>query len=196
MGYWSTIPMGGDLPLDIKDNLEDIIVSCIGDDKVKQSFEDYYNNCENPTSDETIDLYEKKVDGFKNFIQTISNTYQMALIDILKETIKDKYNDEEENDYNFVIPLSFLEWEGKLEPNSKLSKYLLNLLKNTDGGNKDRGYTDEENMYPNKLYTPYDFIKYYIDNWDKLITREMKYEEINSDVDIVPTLGKNLLNVK
>ena len=193
MGYWSTIPMGGDLPLDIKDKVEDILVILIGDDKVRKAFDDYYDTCENPTSDESIELYEDKVEEFKIFIQKFSNESETTLINVLKNTKED--NKKEENDYNFVIPLSFLEWEVKLNYNSDLSKYLLELLKDTDGGNKDRGYEDKENMYPNKLYTPYDFIKYYIDNWDKLITRQIDYGKITSNVD-VPTLGENLINVK
>lgn len=198
MGYWSTIPMGGDLPQDMKDEFRDELINKFGDEKIIDKLNNTYNNQDIEVgkfyniNDLDISAYESFVKGFEVW----SKDYIPSHEDEILEYIKDKigYSDTREQ-INYIIPLSFLEWRIKLNKDSKLSKYLLELLLNTDGGNDYRGYKEKDNMYPNKLYSPYDFIKYYIDNWDGLISGQLDYSKINSDVDIIPNIG-DLVNVK
>jgi hypothetical protein len=82
------------------------------------------------------------------------------------------------NEMLYVIPLSFLEWKIELNSNSEISKYLLSLLKQTDGGSVERGFSIEEDKYPNGINTPNDFVKAYIEQWDRLITGKIKISDI------------------
>lgn len=187
MGYWSTVPMGGDYPLDVQDKLREELTIEFSPNEVIDSFLEYNNS--NSFSD--FELYDCMISSFIKWIRQCAIYEEEKLICFLKGF----YNKQSE-DIKFVIPLSFLEWGVKIGFNSKLSKVLLEMLINTDEGNKYRGYTVEENLYPNKLYTPCDFIKYYIDNWNSLIEGKINYNKIQSDLDNIPTLGKNIINVK
>lgn len=185
MGYWSTIPMGGDYPLDIQDNMRKELIFSFSPNKVVEKYLDLSEDICDPIK------YEIMINEFTKWIRLCAIYEEDELIDF----VKDFHNNQEE-EIRFSVPLSLLEWGVTVNKDSKLSKLLLEMIKNTDGGSDYRGYTDKENLYPNKLYTPNDFIKYYIDNWDDIITGKINFNDIKSDVDIIPKLGFSMLNIK
>lgn len=200
MGYWSTIPMGGDLPQDMKDEFGEELVNKFGDEEIKNKMNTYSNqNLEvgkaYNLNDIDISAYEDFIEHFEIWSRDYISSHEDEILKYIKRKIRFGYSDLSKNQVNYIIPLSFLEWKIKLNKESKLSKYLLKLLSDTDGGNDYRGYEEKDNMYPNKLYSPYDFIKYYINNWNVLIKGQIDYDKIDSNVDIVPNIG-NLMNVK
>ncbi|MBN1076064.1 hypothetical protein DVV91_17225 [Clostridium botulinum] len=200
MGYWSNEPMSGDFPQDMKDIFREELIIEFGNKKVLNKMNKYYNQQNNMEENKIYDINDIDISTYEDYINEFNRWIKEYILlneDAILKFVEHKVNFRGYNlSKNYIIPLSFLEWEIKLKKESRLSKYLLELLNNTDGGSEDRGYEEKENMYPNKLYSPYDFIKYYIDNWSDLISGDIHYSKISSNVDIIPTLGKNLINVK
>ncbi|WP_252241647.1 hypothetical protein [Clostridium sp. ZBS18] len=203
MGYWSNEPMSGDFPQDMKDIFREELIIEFGNKKVLNKMNKYYNQQNNMEENKIYDIndidistYEDYINEFNRWIKEYILLNEDAILKFVEHKVNFRGYNLSKNQINYIIPLSFLELEIKLKKESRLSKYLLELLNNTDGGSEDRGYEEKENMYPNKLYSPYDFIKYYIDNWSDLISGDIHYSKISSNVDIIPTLGKNLINVK
>lgn len=180
MGYCGSTPMGGDYPWDMQDILKDNILYNLN----RTMLDEFYNSIEENPND--IDLYDKYRTDFNEWFKKECLENEIVVLNEIKTFLKDLKEIpfmRRDGDYNtmyFVIPLSFLQWEVKLEAESELSKYLLELLNKTDGGSKYRGYKEEENLYPNGIATPNDFIKAYIDRWNSLITGEIDIEDIKS----------------
>lgn len=208
MGYWSNEPMAGDYPEDIQFGFRDSLLEALNlellnkfnDDRSNQNFEVgvVYN-----TSDIDIDDYEQNIKEFTTWLQEQCDTNEKVIIKEISDVIniaetKERFSIRmaDKNDMSFIIPLSFLEWEIKLTPESELSQYLLTLLKGTDGGSEHRGYPIEENIYPNGINTPSDFIKTYIDDWNNLISDKIKIRDIESTSNIKDIRFGNLLNTR
>lgn len=121
-------------------------------------------------------LTQECIDNEFNIIKVLKNIIEV--VNNAKELDIDYGIDSLNNEMLYVIPLSFLEWKVEIDSNTEISKYLLSLLKQTDGGSTERGFSTVDNKYPNGINTPSDFIKNYINNWDKLITGEMLISNI------------------
>lgn len=208
MGYWANQPMAGDYPLDVQGDLRDGLLDVLNTELLNK-FNEHRSNqnfeigVSYSLSDINIDNYEKNIEEFENWIQEQSIINEKVVIKELRDAIK--FSNEEKgfgyrraniNDMSFIIPLSFLEWEVKLEHKSELSHYLLTLLKNTDGGSDDRGYPTEENAYPKGINTPSDFIKAYIDKWDDLISGKVTMRDIESTSNIKSIKFGGLINTR
>jgi len=208
MGYWANQPMAGDYPLDVQGDLRDGLLDALNTELSNKFNEDRSNQnfevgVSYTLSDVNIDNYEQNIEEFNKWIQEQSTTNEKVIIKELKDAIKFANEDEgfggrraDVNDMSFIIPLSFLDWEVKLEPKSELSQYLLTLLKGTDGGSENRGYPIEENAYPKGINTPSDFIKTYIDKWDDLISGKITMRDIKSTSNIKDMTFGNLLNTR
>ena len=203
MGYWSNQPMGGDFPEDIQINLRESLLDALNMELLEKFNIDYQELgigiiCGG--NDINIDGYEKNLNEFTRWLQVQCINNEKIILKEISDIVicsnkADGYNCANLNDVCFIIPLSFLEWGIKLEPKSELSQYLLTWLKATAGGSKDRGYSITENMYPNSINNPSDFIKAYIDNWDDLISGNMNYSSIESTEE-QKYLGGNLYNTR
>lgn len=193
MGYCSSHPMDGDLPRDIQWNTEEWIMLLLNEDLLHKRVEDL------KIGENFIKLY----DEFKCWLKEISISNEFELLKVIDSMLYDfKTNKDDiyfyDNIYEttlFVLPLSFLENGVKINPSCELSKLLLRMLKKSDGGSKERGYKKSENLYPNGIATPNDYIKTYIKYWNKLISGEMKYKDIKATVE-TEILSPYMLNTK
>lgn len=208
MGYWANQPMAGDYPLDVQGDLIDGLLDALNTELLNKFKEDRSNQnfevgVSYSLSDINIDNYEQNIEKFNKWIQEQSIINEKVVIKELNDAIKFANKEEgfggrraDVNDMSFIIPLSFLDWEVKLEPKSELSQYLLTLLKGTDGGSKRREYPIEENAYPKGINTPSDFIKVYIDKWDELISGKITMKNIESTSNIKDIKFGRLLNTR
>lgn len=189
MGYWLNKPMGGDHPWDIQDNFRDELLNTLN----IELFEKCYNN-----EDKCFEV--ENIKYFTDWLQYQCKTNEKGIMTVISNIIitsikVNGFHYANLNEVCFAIPLSFLEWGVTLRLESELSKYLLILLKGTDGGSEDRGYSILENIYPNGINTPNDFIKVYIDKWNDLISGIISISSIDSTEEL-QFLVKNLYNTR
>lgn len=206
MGYWANQPMAGDYPWDVQGDFRDGLLDSLNTELLNKfninSNNDFEVGVSYKLSDIDCNDYEKNLEDFNTWLQKQCNTNEKVIIKEISDAIMFSCQDEgfgncgaNTNDMSFIIPLSFLEWGVKLNVESELSQYLLTLLKGTDGGSEDRGYPIEENMYPNGINTPSDFIKAYVDKWNDLISGKISLRDIESTEE-QKHLGENLLNTR
>jgi len=204
MGYWSNQPMAGDYPEDIQIEFRERILDSLNFELLSQFNEDNNEPLEvgkvYNMRDIDISKYEKNMKDFTNWLQNQCNTNEESVLNeiasiYIQSATENGFHSADKNHMAFIIPLSFLEWNIKLNSKSKLSKFLLRVLKCTDGGSEDRGYSIEENVYPNGINTPNDFIRTYIDKWDDLISGKIAMKDIIS-TEKQKHLGKNLYNTR
>lgn len=204
MGYWSNQPMAGDFPEDMQSEIRNTLLEVLN----KKLLDEIYSNVQvlevgkvYNCNDIDVDKYERDRVNFINWLQEQCNIKEKVILKEIKNIVnitetEGKFYRADLNDINFILPLSFLEWEIKLESKSELSQYLLTLLKDTDGGSRKREYPIEENIYPKGINTPSDFIKVYIDNWEGLISGEMSLGDVETTSNIKSMKFGHLLNTR
>lgn len=208
MGYWSNQPMTGDFPEDVQDEIRDRLLSVLNAELLNkiQGYRDGLDlkvGVAYSLDDFNIDEYEQNRQEFEKWIQEQSKTNEKVILKEINDIVTLAHEDKgfgcrraDVNSISFILPLSFLDWEVKLDSQSELSQYLLTLLKDTDGGSKQREYPKRENAYPKGINTPSDFVKSYIDNWNQLISGEMSLKEIKSTSNIKSMKFGHLLNTR
>lgn len=194
MQYWSNNPMSGELQHEGKDMIQSILLHELNPKMLNEKEKSKKVSRETMFNDFSRGFmgYLKFHEEYSKWLTKECRVNEFNVIKTLK-FIVDVGNKPKElkinygincpnidNEMLYVIPISFMEWNIKLEPNSEISKYLLNLFKQTDGGSKTRGFSETDNKYPNSIYTPDDFIKTYIDKWNDLITGKIKINDIKS----------------
>jgi hypothetical protein len=195
MEYWSNNPMSGELQHIGKDTMQNILLHELNPKMLEEK-----EKSKKISRDTMFNDFSKGFMGYLKFhedyakwlIKECENN-EFNIIKALKFIVSIGNKPREmkinygidclniENEMLYVIPISFMEWNIRLKPNSEISKYLLNLLKQTDGGSRIREFSDDDNKYPNSIYTPSDYIKTYIEKWNDLITGKIKINDIKSD---------------
>lgn len=202
MGYWSNQPMVGDYPEDIQGDFRDRLLNLLNKellDKFNNNIQDFEVGKIYNMSEINIDKYEENINEFINWLQNQCNTNEENILNeiasiYIESATENGFHGADKNQIAFILPLSFLDWDIKLNP--KLSKFLLRVLKCTDGCSEDRGYPIEENAYPNGINTPSDFIRTYIDKWDDLISGKINMKDIESTSTIKSIKFGRLINTR
>jgi len=204
MGYWANQPMAGDYPEDIQGNFRDRLLNLLNKellDKFNSDIQDFEVGKIYNMSEMNIDKYEENINEFINWLQNQCDTNDENILNeiasiYIESATENGFHGADKNHMAFILPLSFLDWDIKLNPKSKLSKFLLRVLKCTDGGSENRGYPIEENAYPKGINTPSDFIRTYIDKWDDLVSGKVVMRDIKSTSNIKDIKFGNLLNTR
>lgn len=128
MGYWSTHPMGGDSPLDVRCYIGDYIQNLMKQDGIIPEEENYFNNKDNGYITKYLNLYKTNlVNNFMDYIKEEEPYYK---------------------NYGFVVPFVLLEFEIRFDNEDEIKK-LKELV--ADGGGYERGYCDEEKDSPIRI---------------------------------------------
>jgi len=164
MGYWGSHPMSGDNPADARNAVLDILE--LGD----------WDYEEGVTEDEKESLYQKYSLKVREELSKDEVLENLLSTGISQHHGQNCWGDDGKWwGVPFVLPFLILEFEVKLN-NPELAKMVKEMI--GDGGDSDRGYTDEEG--PDR---PLTYAKAFFDNFDDLTSGKMPFAAFKEFTD-------------